>query len=229
MRRLIPLLSLVALMSVCVEDAFAGEGVWGWLEQFSGPGPFKRNGNEISIFGAATYCGSPDGKGVHIKGLGSEDWRTGTPEGNAVCLWADVRREFVAPPNDFYKKVTASIYDAGPTVSFQRAASVGVGVGILRFSSDTDAEDKKKTKFFVEPIRVTIIPGGVLLAAFDERINNRFVNNLVHVPQFYGKVICVAGKLQTADFAGVSTHSYQTRNECINSWGLQFNLLEFTK
>ena len=43
------LLIIVALFALWPSDAHAGRGFWGWLEELSGPGPFKGNAPVLSV------------------------------------------------------------------------------------------------------------------------------------------------------------------------------------
>jgi hypothetical protein len=210
---------LACLMCVGVREAAAGgDGWWGWLEEFSGPGPFKG-----PFFGSSlgeNFCSNQNK--FDLKSL-----RAGTQAGRWVpCIWADQRFFRARPSNEpgrVFPEVQASLYDFGVSVSHDYVFSIGAGAGFVRFSSTTPTEDLKKTRFTVTPIRVTLSPW-TMLSNLSKSSPDRWKQALGAV-KWYGKVICFPGELRGADF-GVPNSTYRNDGECNLSHGLQFDVLD---
>ena len=222
-RRLVSVAVVVAwLVGGAESSPAADKDLWGWLEQFSGPGPFKGNGS--TSIGVVNFCqaDADTERGLKLFSAFGHTARGGTPEGNAYCGWFDYRA-LTAPPGGGFNKVSAKLFDGGLSVSLQRAVSVGTGFGFIHFASGTDSGPITKTnRFVLTPIRITVSPA-IVLAPFN--ISNSRLKDVLALPQFYGKVVCVPGNLNGASF-GVVGHPYTSEGECVRSWGLQFNLLE---
>lgn len=225
--------------TVFAGNALAKDGFWGWLEDFSGPGPFK--GESLELFklcqtaktGAATTDarGEPGVEGATIPGI-SRNWSVGTTRKNTWCLWADQR--FFNVPEDKgqgYPNIQAYMFDQGVSYSVLRFVSVGAGVGLTRFvSHPTAGSDLGTYRFTITPVRITVHPLNFFFAIKNPRSDRQqIISNALSVPQFYWKPwVCFPGKLEGNDFGQVPD-TFSSGGECKNSWGVQFNFFELLK
>lgn len=224
MRRGVSLLVFALCFAVCGEVALASDqSWWGWLDELSGPGPFT--GSSVELL---KLCKDREGiTGTSIRGV--RNWSVGTPTNTTHCFWADQRFFHVDKDQDF-PAIQANLYDQGLSVTWRRLVSAGVGVGLIRFNSEGPTGHVTTNRLTLTPVRLTVNPLNVFSfkdpASFSER--ERVWSNILSVPQAYYKVVCIPGKLSGANF-GAPTSTFTSGGECLESYGIQLNLLELLR
>jgi hypothetical protein len=203
----------------------AAKDWWGWLEEFSGPGPF-----EGPIFGASLgqmLCFETEqvpGQGpVRVLEAGSSGVSAITR-----CIWAD-GRFLTAPEGDGFPATDAYLIDAGFAWSYKGLASAGVGAGIVRLVADTRVESTVVSRFTVVP-RFTVSFVRVVDAALDKWLFRRPIDTpkWEGFVKFYYKPTYVAGELSAAD-VGAPRLAWSGGNELRQSYGISFDFLEFSR
>jgi hypothetical protein len=226
MRRWVSLLSFVVSFAVCGEVALArDQSWWGWLDELSGPGPFR--GSSVELLKLCQDRGASINSGRGIRGIAN--WSLGTPNNTTNCVWADQRFLHVGADQDF-PAIAANLYDQGLSITWRRLVSVGVGIGLIRFNSDGPTGHVTTNRVTLTPLRLTANPLNLLSfknpAAFSDR--ERIWSNILSVPQVYYKLVCIPGALNGASF-GAPTSTFASSGECLESYGIQLNLLELMR
>jgi hypothetical protein len=193
------------VMGLCSRPAEAG--LWDWLEELSGPGPFREDA--LANF-TARVCFTPTP-------------RSGSRE---PCVYLDYRRFINNEDDNFFEEigeVRATAFDFGLTWEIWRPIDVGVGGGFLRFH--TSKKDTTRTTL-VGP-RVQVKP---LLffrpAPYWSQDQNLRRRQWASVLKFYVRHSVILGRLQgTTDF-GAEKSSFDVTNDRVMSYGF---LLDFTE
>jgi hypothetical protein len=203
-RLLVVLVMSAACVLVQPQSAFAG--FWDWLEEYSGPGPFKG----ITFMGTACR----DDNLWIVSPTPSGGIRSTGPLG---CIYAD-KGWFWAPadPERGFPKVELSMFDFGTAVRLMGGGlDVGAGMGYVAYGGD----NRPDNALIFTPMRVVARP--IMLLT---RHRNRWAGLLVvHVKQ-----TIITDDYTGDDFGqipppGVSKFS-KTRPEVLGTFGIGIDL-----
>jgi hypothetical protein len=200
----------------------AAKDWWGWLEEFSGPGPF-----EGPLFGSSlglNFC-VRDPSSVQ---LSVESLEIGAHHDDAVspCVWVDAR-VLHARESQGFPSTNAFLVDSGLALSFRGLASAGAGLGMIRMISDAAGGNAYVTRLTILP-RITVSP--LLLLGEAQRFlfkRDSPPPRWLGVVKAYYKPTFVAGSLSAADFGVPDLDWPGGGNEWQQSWGISFDFLEF--
>jgi len=223
--------AFVCCLCLCITagNSFAKEqehDLWGWLDQFSGPGPF--NGYGVEAFKACkTNTHTQAEEAAEGPRIFKSEWRLGNARRPKYCVWAD-QRFFSADENDTYPRVEVKHFDQGLSYSWSGLIEAGVGFGVIRFHSTAAGGDVITHRATLTPVRLTVHPFNILFYKDELGPRERKVNALLNVPELYYRLVCVPGKLNGANF-GVAASTYHGGRECVESYGVNFNLHELLR
>lgn len=230
---LIGLLS-IGLLGTSAAPAAAGYDWWGWLEDFSGPGPFGPGPWPTVI--AATVCRTDDrNAGVapaiadmgrllrdnNAPGIRLRKWVLGTPstERALACFYGEYQR-FVAPPDRRgFPEMSAQLVDIGVNYPLGPILDVGAGMGFMVLNPN-DERTRNSTRFTITPVRMAFKP---LLLAWPVRDHKAF-----GALKFVLKETYVAGRLSGVGLGatGPPASEFQSRGELLRSFALEVDASE---
>lgn len=207
MRRTLPVLCLI-LLALFVRPAPAYASFWAWLEEFSGPGPFK--GYAFLLTGCVQDGGlrpSPLVKNGTSPASASGAWR---PLG---CVYFD-RGAFDTAADSLrgFPAIDVAHYDVGAAFRLFDGLDVGAGVGRIRFK----ANGTTRGKATITPLRLVLRP---LLLVTPEQHQQRWMS----VFSVYWKETFVVGPLTGTDF-GAPAGAFDSPGEIVRSFGVIFDL-----
>jgi hypothetical protein len=237
---LVVALSLV-FQVVHVEDAAAS--IWGWLEKYSGPGPFTTLTDVGGATGldpmlTVTFCPFPEqvaaartryepsffftslafGLGVPpVPKLKADQPQPRTRPSGLWCLFVD-HRKFRAPADPArqppFPETYARVFDVGATyVTPDGVVEVGAGIGEVEL---TVAGERVSEHFIITPARLVVRP--LYIGPLRKFRWAGFV-------KLWMKVHRVTGELTGADF-GIDPDSFRVNGETLYSSGLTFDVVE---
>lgn len=225
-RALSSFLVLMTLLTINAGEA-AAKDLWGWLEEFSGPGHFRGAFPGASL--GHNFCWE-DSERLRLQSINK--LTAGTPDGIKPCIWTDLRFLRAGPrPGGVtgFPEVHAALFDSGLAISFKRYAMVGAGAGLVDFTSTGPGgdpgtfKDVNTYRLTLMPVRATVSP--LLLAV---RLWDRTPSPKLGIAKGFFKVVCVMGSLSGKNF-GNPSNPYQSSTECQPSFGLQFDPYELIK
>jgi hypothetical protein len=226
MRALRCFVLLVVCGALGIQEASAHiDDWWGWLEEFSGPGPFKgfSMGQQFCWEDPTLVTTAEVGARIERQThLGDLPLVLGTPGGTAPCLWLD-QKFLESGPRFEFPETTAQLYDGGLLLSFQRSVSVGAGIGLIHFVSKRPIGDFGRTRFVITPIRISLSPA-IVLARSSRQADPKW--KWVGVVKMTGKIVLVPGRLSGRDDFGIPTSTFEVHNDHPLSFGLQLDFLE---
>ena len=198
MSRLLRSVVLAGFALVSLPTSAAAADFWGWLESFSGPGPWHQLWSlQVPI------CPDPEGK---HKAILSQ-----APKADPVkpCLFVDWRVFDTKDPDPLVgAKARAQIYESGVFLPVHPAVSVGAGAGVIRFNS----LGVTTYKMGITPYRIAIRP--LRLIPQWTEIDQKWPSLLA----FYVRGTFVAGRLTGEDF-GIAREKVDENWEFVRSVG----------
>lgn len=207
--------ALMLLLVLPVPGWAAGkDGWWGWLERLSGPGPFRTVAGTFST----RLC-----KGPEHKFLIARDADARIP-----CFYADVGRWISEDDRTVGEDVRLTTIDLGVTYQVYRGIELGLGLGVFRFSTETQSDP---VRFVAVPGRLVIKPIQLLtklapLFGGKEVPSNSAGLRRAGALRWFYKTSILFGGIDSSDFGANTILSFRERNEAVSSTGLMLDVYE---
>jgi hypothetical protein len=198
-------LAVMALMS-SIQPAQAN--ILDWMQEWSGPGPFREGGSGLFTWCRFNYNAEKE-----------------SDQNEHPCLFFDLRRLVAVDKDNFPVQVTAKFLDVGWTWRVRRPLEVGVGVGMMSAEGNKTAVRPTITvpRVVVKP---ALLVAELLPVPKDLLFNtNRKPSRLFHIVKLYVRGNFILGQLNGQDL-GVNRSSYNRTNEFVLSRGLLIDLGE---
>ena len=204
MARVLRVLCLMVIVLACGwKPAEARNPFLDWMEELSGPGPFRGWGGFV-----ATICFG----GERFPGRYSEDIKK-------PCAYFDFRKLEAEENDNFleFGEVGATAYDFGATWQLYRPIELGVGMGFVRFA----ANDVSTTRMTLTAPRLVIKP--LLLIP-----GSSGWGKWTTILKLYARENIILGNLQATDFGVAPGRStFNVDNDKVTSFGVLFDLTDF--
>jgi hypothetical protein len=178
------LIACLTILSLVAHPRPASAGWWAWLEEFSGPGPFKGKYPSVIL----TFCF--DKGQIGLSPLSADK----KPATMKFCLYADESTfEPKGNANAAFPRVDVDLRDFGAAVRLNNWLDVGAGVGRLGFNNATNGLHNK----FAGPVLRVVFRPLVLIPT-----QSHTARQLEGILNVYFKETMV-GPLNGADFGQV--------------------------
>ena len=213
MKRVLPCASLVVL-SVLASAPPARADIIDWLQELSGPGPYKFGGAVLT-----TLCGTNRSRLI-------QDY---DPSSNKLCFYADLHR--YVPRDDsknqenFPATVDAQVYDFGLVWRVSRPVDIGLGAGVFHFTSDGGSPTRFTLTFpriVVKP--VLFVP--YLLGKATYWDSHEKAARLWSSIKWYARQNVIVGTLDADDFGVGRLSSFKAEDDRVLSVGFVFDVIE---
>jgi hypothetical protein len=215
MRRVYPTLCFV-LGALFAHPQPAAADWWDWLQELSGPGPFKTEGNVMW-----SICPGP---GTVFRPYDN----AGPPK---LCVFVDVRRFVNWDDDNFLKfgRVRLQTYDFGVAWEVRRAVDVGLGFGVMHFAANGTGSNRLS----ITPLRTTVKPLLLLadlLRKGDALERNRTARRWASILKYYARLSVIPGTIDATNF-GVSTSlsDFKAKNDRVASAGFLVDFSELLR
>lgn len=244
-RRLVFVL-VFTLAALVPRPALAHGGFWDWLEELSGPGPFRGVMFDVRplCFVAAERAGTTSEQAT---GYGNP-FRSGAnlPPAQLVCqanhavtdpqtniryrlagymevrggiAWSDSQPLFSDRPGELTGVVRAQAGQLFFMRQVDRAVALGAGAGAIHFSGSTVPGGP--TRFVMTPLAVAFSPLKLFMA--DDRPGGGFIT-------LRFDEVAIRGNLRAADFNPASTSTFQSKRvDLVGSFAITVDVLAFKK
>jgi len=222
MKRNVPLLGLVLVLIVGFPRP-AKAGLWDWVQEWSGPGPF--HGSWYNSMWA--LCpGKITGADNSEKRVLNTPYR---PDRDNTCIFFDYRNFKNEDDDNFPASVSAKFYEVGVSARVHRAVEIGFGLGAVHLSSESGGNAVTETKMVLTVPRVAIKP--ILFfgpPSFWESHHTQ--RKIASILKFYFKENIIVGEMTAADFAVDPTvNSFRAKNDHVASLGFNFDVTELLR
>lgn len=196
------LIACLTVLTVVAHARPASAGWWAWLEEFSGPGPFKGR------YAAFLFTACIDEHTLKVSPLVDEK----KSPGKKFCVYADDATYRPKPTaNPGFTKNNVGTQDFGVAVRMNNWLDLGAGIGRLKFQGAGG-------RLTLTPVRIVVRP----LLLVKPINNNRVARQLVGTLSFYLKE-SVVGPLTGADF-GTPLVPFTSGKELKTSVGFTLDL-----
>jgi hypothetical protein len=180
---------LLALLTLWPSAAFAAKGWWGWLEELSGPGPFRGYGIAMPV-----VC-TRDGDVVSCWSRQNPPKRLVVADVGRLGSGSNLRFKDLPDTPENRREVRALLMSGMYMFRLHPAVDVGFGAGTARFSGD----DLMSVWRFTLPVGATVRP----LAFVPQWEKKRWASLL----QGQFEEILIAPGIKGSDFGSTSTFS----------------------
>lgn len=207
--------ALVLVAVLAPRPAYAGKSWWDFLEALSGPGPFK--GKTHFMF-EGVCAGSTDtgasGKPRELKWIGrphDSSPRSLEDIARRPCLYVDLARLEAPERPPYPHAVVATFSEVGVSYAVIRPIDLGIGVGVLRFSTPMSSGTRTETRAVLTPIRFVVKPLFMIPSLQKQEWPD--------VLRVYFKQSLLIGGLNGGDF-GADPAVFSEPSEFVRSFGL---------
>jgi hypothetical protein len=211
MKRTLWSVCVVALILVGLpRPAAAANWFWAWLEEWSGPGPFRATAVPVLSTNCLT---GPFALNLNLTGQRSPD------PASKRCFYVDVGFFHSEPdPVRNFPRINLKVFEFGGSLRVVDGLDIGAGIGAFVFSRDDNGEGK--SKLTITPIRLVTRP---ILLAVPEAKQKKWMALL----NVYWKETYV-GSVDGTHF-GLNKADFQNKGELIRSFGVVIDLTPFLK
>ncbi|MGE3509671.1 MAG: hypothetical protein AB7N65_12400 [Vicinamibacterales bacterium] len=207
--------ALVLVAALAPRPAYAGKSWWDFLEALSGPGPFKGKSHYMfeGVCAGPTDTRTSDQR-RELTWIGRPSV-SGPPSLEDIarrpCLYFDLARLEAPARPPYPDAVAATFSEIGVSYALIRPIDLGMGAGVLRFSTPTPAGARTETRAVVTPIRFVVKPLFMIPS-----LQKREWPDVIRV---YFKQSLLIGGLNGGDF-GADPAVFSEPSEFVRSFGL---------
>jgi hypothetical protein len=199
-------IALLIVTVVGLQPSIASASAWGWLEQFSGPGPFE--GDPFHVTVCPVNIVKDDGSRQYVGLFGDK----GNRAARRSCYFVDVGPNFKTDAARPFPAIKIQTYDFGGSFRFWDSIDVGAGFGF--FHIDPERRDSSN-HFTVTPFRLVMHPG---VLAFDDVVKTGWKRELLGAAAVYFKGTFVMGTL-TGETFGANASAFHVNADFVRSAG----------
>jgi hypothetical protein len=200
-------LTFVALMAYPRAASADEGGFWAWLEELSGPGPFK--GYKTFL---ATACKSGDNFKLSPVTTEKGDRSTVKP---LPCVYFDMAY-LVAEAQRGFPRTRVHMHDAGFAVRLIDGLDVGAGIGNIAFFPETSPATESHSQIAFVPIRLVARP--ILL------LNSGKHQTWMGALSVYWKDSYVPGPFKGPEFGVTDAVFHRDDGDLLGSFGVSIDL-----